>query len=79
MRFAPTTNTFTAAPTVFTSTGLNINATNGAGYVDLTDYNGMIALLPGNAISLTYSVTTSTAVFQGSIVYAELPIPSGVI
>ena len=79
MIWAPAAITFTAAPSFYAATGININATNSAGYISLADYGGAIALMPGNALSLTYSVTTSTATFWTSIVGAELPLPIGVI
>jgi hypothetical protein len=43
------------------------------------DYDGSIALMPGTAISLVYSVTTSTSLNFTDILIAELPLPTGVI
>jgi hypothetical protein len=76
MLFSPTTNTFVAAPANNVSFGANINATNGGGYVGFWDVGGLVALAPGNAVSLTYSVTTSTALLNGTIWGYELPIPA---
>jgi hypothetical protein len=76
MLFAPTTCTFVAAPANNISFGANINATNGGGYVGFWDVGGLVCLAPGNAVSLTYSVTTTTALLNGTIWGYELPIPA---
>jgi hypothetical protein len=75
MLWAPATCTFTAAPTFFAATGVNLGAagpTAGAGNFDM-DLDGEIALYPGNALSLTCSVTTTTSLWWTSIWGAELP------
>jgi hypothetical protein len=73
MRFAPATCTFTAAPAFLAYTGVNIEATNQVHSVN-EDYYGSFALMPGNALSLTYSVTTSTSTHYVTIWGAEVPL-----
>jgi len=75
MRFAPAVCTFTAAPAYLQSAGVNF----GAAYPTVNgnpdvDYDGAIAIMPGEAISLCYCVTTSTALFFTTIIGAELPL-----
>jgi hypothetical protein len=75
MRFAPAVCTFTAAPAFLASTGVNIEATNQIHTVNET-YDAMFGILPGNALSLTYSVATSTSTHYVTIWGAEVPIAS---
>ena len=77
-RFAPAVCTFTAAPSFFSATGINYK-TEAGDYVAQVDYDGEIALMPGTALSLVYTVTTSTALYFTDIVIAELPMPVGTI
>lgn len=75
MLFAPAVCTFTSAPAFYASTGMNFGAaspTAGHGNLDM-DMDGEIAIYPGNALSLCYSVTTSTSLWFASIWGAELP------
>jgi hypothetical protein len=72
MYWSPTTNTFTAAPTVIATTGINLGANPGA-IILQQDYDGQLAIYPGNAISLVYSVTTSTALYMVTAAIGELP------
>ena len=73
LRFSPSANTFTAAPTVIANTGFNLAATQPTGLLQ-QDYDGAIAIYPGNAISLVYSVTTSTALFYATALISEVPL-----
>ncbi len=76
MLFSPTTNTFLVAPVVNYSTGLNLGAAAPTGtgtYEHL--FNGRLAFPPGTAMSVVYSVTTSTALFSVTICGLELPLP----
>lgn len=75
MLWAPATCTFVAAPTIFAATGINLGAAGpsaGAGNFDM-DFDGSIAIYPGNALSLCCSVTTTTSTWYTSILAAELP------
>lgn len=72
--WSPTTNTFTAAPTVIAATGLNLGAAapTGTGTYE-TNFDGSLAFEPGSAMSIVYSVTTSTALFHVTLFGLELP------
>jgi hypothetical protein len=72
MRWSPTTNTFTAAPTVVANTGFNLAATQPTGILQ-QDFDGAIAIYPGQALSLVYSVATSTALLYATILVIEEP------
>ena len=75
MLWAPITSTYTAAPSFFAATGINLGAaapTAGGGNYD-QDIDGQIAIYPGNALTLNCSVATTTATFWTTIVGAELP------
>lgn len=74
--WSPTTNTFTAAPTIVAATGLNLGAAapTGTGTYE-TKFDGTLAFEPGTAVSITYSVTTSTALFHITLWGLELPLP----
>jgi hypothetical protein len=78
MRWAPATATptFTTAPAFWGSTGISMKAA-AEDYVIYMDYDGSIALSPGTALSLGYSVASSTALLQFSIWFVELPLPTG--
>ncbi|HEV3447852.1 MAG TPA: hypothetical protein VG099_24660 [Gemmataceae bacterium] len=73
--WAPTTITFTAAPTVVAATGLNMSA----GALGMVNYevklDGSLVYPPGTAMSLVYSVTTSTALYFWTIKGLEIPLP----
>ncbi len=78
MQWSPTTNTFTAAPSVICPTTFNMGAvapTNGGLGQDEHVFEGTLAFFPGTAMSLVYSVTTSTALFFTTITGLEIPIP----
>lgn len=82
----PSAITFTAVPVAFMATGISFPTNplddGAAGNIDTlgvsgvysVDYHGEFAVEPGNAVSLNYSVTTSTAVFQITICGVEIPI-----
>lgn len=76
--WSPTTNTFTAAPTVDFATGINLGAAapTGSGAYE-AKFDGSIAYYPGTALSLVYSVTTSTALFHITLFGLEIPLPPG--
>lgn len=80
MNFAPSVVTFTTAPSFLASTGINVGAvapTNGGGPgFGITPVNGIV-VFPGTALSLNYTVTTSTALFAVTIYGLELPMPTG--
>ncbi len=77
MQWSPTTNTFTAAPTIIAASGLDLGAAapTGTGVYEVL-LDGALGFEPGSAMSLTYSVTTSTALFQTTIFGIELPYPT---
>jgi len=72
MLWYPTTNTFTAAPTAIHATGLNLGAAapTGTGTYECK-FDGGLIFAPGTAMSVCYTVTTSTALFQISILGLE--------
>lgn len=72
IKWSPTTNTFTAAPTVIASTGFNFASAQPTGLFE-NDYDGSLAIYPGNAVSLGYTVTTSTALFWTTALIADMP------
>lgn len=78
MLWAPAVCTFVAAPVVLAPTGINLGAaapTNG-GNSFIAEQNGDIILWPGNALSLVYSVTTSTALYFATIYGVTKSLPS---
>jgi hypothetical protein len=78
MIWSPTTNTFTAAPTINYNTGINLAPADPVGgFMADSWFRGTYALAPGNAMSICYSVTTSTALFNIMLAGIELPIPLG--
>jgi hypothetical protein len=79
MRFAPAVCTFTTAPAFLMSTGINLGAASpSAGAGDLSrDYDGVLAIMPGMAISLCASVTSTTSTWFTSILGAEIPLVDG--
>ena len=79
MRFSPTTQTYTAAPAFLRSSGINLPTASALNTVYRVDYDGDFAVLPGNAVSLTCAVATTTSVFFPTIITAEVPLPAGVL
>ncbi len=77
MLWSPAVNTFTAAPTVIAATGINMGAaapTAGTGLYE-TKFDGALAFEPGTAMSVVYSVATSTALWFTTIWGLEIPYP----
>lgn len=73
--WSPTTNTFTAAPVVICA-AINIAPADPVGgFVGQFHFNDMFGFMPGTAMSVTYSVTTSTALFHITVVGKEVPLP----
>jgi hypothetical protein len=78
MQWSPTTNTFTAAPTVISATEINLGAADptNSGHQHKHTFDGTLAVYPGNAISFTYSVTTSTGTYISTLYGMEISLPS---
>lgn len=78
VRWAPTTNTFTAAPVFYEPTGIGLDtmaaASTNAPFTINVDYDGMLGLAPGTALSLCTQAATTTALFQVMVVWEEVPI-----
>ncbi len=78
MLWAPAVNTFFAAPTVFMGSEINVGAvapTNGGLGGSAHRFNGETIIWPGQALSICYSVTTSTALFFVTLIGVEKPLP----
>ncbi len=77
MRFAPTTCTFVAAPSVISATSINLGAADptSSGHEHTHEFMGTLAFEPGTAMSVCYSVTTTTALYIISISGLEVPYP----
>lgn len=78
MKWAPLVNTFVAAPSVFMSTEINFGAvapTNG-GNNFCHRFNGEAILWPGQALSVVYSVTTSTSLWYVTLIGVEKQLPA---
>lgn len=75
--FAPSTCTFTTAPVVEYATNINYNTTALVLANGTHNFNGTLAYYPGTAMSVCYTVTTSTALFALTITGIEIPIPPG--
>ena len=75
--WAPTVNTFTAAPVFLEGIGVGLDteaaASTGAPVPINIDYDGMLILAPGTAISLCNQTTTTTALFQVMVAWEEIP------
>lgn len=76
-RWSPTTNTFTTAPVFTRAVGFGLHTGVAATAINpdvmIATYDGDLGLAPGNALSLCYQTTTTTAVFQVSITWEEIP------
>lgn len=74
----PTTNTFTAAPTFLRAAGISlftgISTTAVAPFMLWRDYNGDFCLAPGTAVSLCSQAATTTALFQVTVTWEEVPV-----
>ncbi len=78
MWWLPQVNTFTAAagPTVIASTGINFGAAAPSvpGPYECK-FDGGLAFLPGTAMSIMYTVATTTSVWHITLLGLELPLP----
>lgn len=78
MKWAPTVNTFAAAPAYLCPTGIALDtmaaASTNAPFVNIIDYDGTMILTPGNALSLCTQAATTTALFQVGLFWYEMPI-----
>ncbi len=76
MWWLPTTNTFSAAPTVIYATGINLGtaAPSVPGPYECK-FDGTLGFLPGTAMSVCYSVASATSLFHITILGLELPLP----
>lgn len=73
--WSPTVNTFTAAPTVIAAAGINLAPVDPiSGFVGETRFDGSLVFAPGSAMSIVYSVTTTTALFHLTIIGMEVPV-----
>jgi hypothetical protein len=77
MIWSPTTNTFTAAPTINEGTSINLGAADptNSGNPHVHYFNGASIYGPGSAMSICYSVATSTALFTITLKGIEMPLP----
>lgn len=77
-KWSPTTNTFTAAPTFTRAVGFGLHTALAATAINadvfVANYDGDLGLAPGNALSLCYQTTTTTALFQVTISWEEIPV-----
>lgn len=75
--WSPTTNTFSSAPTFFRTSGISlftgVAATAVAPFAMFVDYDGSFCVAPGNAVSLCFQASTTTALFQVSVIWEEIP------
>lgn len=77
MKWAPAVCTFVAAPVVYSATEINFGAvapTNG-GNKFVHDFKGEEIWWPGSAVSVVYSVTTSTSLWFTTLIGIEKPAP----
>lgn len=75
-RWAPAVCTFAAAPALFYTSSLSLftglAATAVAPFKMEEDYDGMLNIAPGNALSLVSVQSTTTALFRASVIYEEI-------
>ena len=75
VRWAPAVNTFTAVPAFLMGTGISlftgVGATAVAPFTLVVDYDGMLVVPPGTALSLTSQAATTTALFAISVFCVE--------
>ena len=77
--WAPAVNTFTTtAPVFLMSTGIALNAmastSTNEPWVNTVESDGVLVVAPGNAITVGFSTTTTTALFQVAIMWEEIPV-----
>ncbi len=78
MYFAPAVCTFVAAPAFLCATGINLGAaapTTPGPYEMLFD--GSLQIMPGNALSICASVTTTTSLWWTTLWGIEMPMAAG--
>jgi len=77
-QWSNTANTFTAAPVVFAGIGVGLTAMTAAvtlnPFTIVIPYDGFLVLSPGTAISLCTTTGTTTATFNVTVVWEEIPI-----
>jgi hypothetical protein len=78
MLWAPVTSTYTVAPSFYRPTGINWIAA-GASVPLHIDYDGSLAIMPGNALTLNCAVATTTALFWTTINCTEVPLVAGTV
>jgi hypothetical protein len=78
MLWAPITSTYTAAPSFYRASGINMIAA-GASVPFVATYDGDFAVMPGNAVTLNCAVATTTALFWTTIMGTEVDLPAGVV
>lgn len=76
-KWSPTTNTFTAAPTVIGGVGVGLTtmvstSTNNPNAL-IVDYDGSLVVGQGAALSLVSIAATTTALFNVTVVWEEVP------
>jgi hypothetical protein len=73
VKWAPIAITFTAAPVFFTSTGIGLGtgAPTVVPSLITKDYDGMLVIPPGSALSLVSQAATTTALYTYAIYYVE--------
>lgn len=76
--WSPATNTFTAAPALYYTSGLSVFAALATTAVAPApmeeDYDGMLNIAPGTALSLVSQQTTTTALFRVTVIFEEIDI-----
>lgn len=76
--WAPAVCTFTAAPVFLRAAGISlftgISTTAVAPFTLRADYSGDFVLGPGSAASLCFQTTTTTALFQVTVAWEEVPV-----
>ena len=74
--FAPTVNTFTAAPSYYRPISLSlltgVAATAVAPFSMVEEYDGDLTIEPGNGICLVTQAATTTALFRYTILFEEV-------
>jgi hypothetical protein len=76
MQWSPSANTFTAAPTVLSGTDINVSVVTAEVSASTMFFDGSLVFEPGTALSICYTVTTSTALFFATLWGVELAYPT---
>ena len=78
MKWAPAVNTYTAAPPYLCGVGVSLDTmastSTNAPFVISIDYDGVMQLPPGNVLSLCTQASTTTALFNVTLYWEELPV-----